>query len=281
LVVSNVASRLCNTLAVARELREGLVWHDGQPVLAEDCVESLRRWGKKDRFGQLLMAHTAKIASVNKRMFTLELAERFGPVLDALGKPSNTVPFMMPARIASTPAEEPIKEVVGSGPFKFAKEDWQPGEQAVYLRNLDYLPRDEPPSGSTGAKKAYLDKVIWQYIAEPGTRRTTWRRVRWTGGSFHRSTSSPRSNNPLGTQGVLRPNWLHPPFNNKKARQALLHMMDQVTYLAWAVGQAGYYRPCYSVFACGGPYATTIGAEPMIGHDLTFAAPIFWNVKVT
>ena len=51
---------------------------------------------------------------------------------------------------------------------------------------------------------------------------------------------------PLGTQGWLRPNCLHPPFNNKKARQALLHMMDQVTYLAWAIGQSQYYRECNS-----------------------------------
>src|SRR6201982_1048949 len=90
-------------------LRDGLRWHDGQPVLAEDCVESLKRWGKKDRFGQLLMAHTGKIAPVDKKQFTLDLAERFGSVLDALGKSSNNVPFMMPARIASTPADEQIK----------------------------------------------------------------------------------------------------------------------------------------------------------------------------
>jgi peptide/nickel transport system substrate-binding protein len=73
---------------------------------------------------------------------------------------------------------------------------------------------------------------------------------------------------PLGVQGWLRPNFLHPPFNNKKAREALLHMMDQVTYLAWAVGQSNYYRPCYSVFACGGPYETRVGAAPMVEHDL-------------
>lgn len=48
-------------------------------------------------------------------------------------------------------------------------------------------------------------------------------------------------------------------------------MMDQVTYLAYAIGQSEYYRACYSVFACGGPYATTIGAEPIIEHDLTKA----------
>ena len=60
-------------------LRDGLHWHDGQPVLSEDCTESLKRWGKKDRFGQLLMANTAKIAPVDKKTFTLELAEQFGP----------------------------------------------------------------------------------------------------------------------------------------------------------------------------------------------------------
>jgi len=29
-------------------LRDGLRWHDGKPVLSEDCVASLKRWGKKD-----------------------------------------------------------------------------------------------------------------------------------------------------------------------------------------------------------------------------------------
>jgi peptide/nickel transport system substrate-binding protein len=48
-------------------------------------------------------------------------------------------------------------------------------------------------------------------------------------------------------------------------------MMDQVTYLAWSIGQSQYYRPCYSVFACGSLYATRIGAEPMMEHDLTRA----------
>jgi peptide/nickel transport system substrate-binding protein len=74
---------------------------------------------------------------------------------------------MMPARIAVTPPEEQIKEIVGSGPFKFARDEWRPGEQVVYLRNPDYIPRDETPSGSTGGKAVYLDKVIWRYIPDP------------------------------------------------------------------------------------------------------------------
>src|SRR5262249_59771728 len=103
-----------------------------------------------DRFGQLLMANTAKIAPVDKKTFTLELAEPFGPVLDALGKPSSYVPFMMPARIAATSPDDQIKEIVGSGPFKFAKDEWQPGTQAVYVRNPDYVSCHESPGGSTG-----------------------------------------------------------------------------------------------------------------------------------
>jgi peptide/nickel transport system substrate-binding protein len=262
-------------------LREGLRWHDGQPVLAEDCVESLKRWGKKPyRFGQLLMKHTARIAAVDKTTFTLELAERFGPVLDVLGSPLRP-PFMMPARIASTPPEQQIKEIVGSGPFKFARDEWQPGEQAVYVRNHDYIPRDETPSGSTGGKRVYLDKVIWRYLPDPfdaaddlAAGKVDW----WEDPPLDfipKIEQNPDLQtllvDPLGMQGWLRPNCLQPPFNNNKARQALLHMMDQVTYLAWAVGQSQYYRACYSVFACGGPYATTAGAEPMMEHDLTRA----------
>ena len=260
-------------------LRDGLRWHDGQPVLSEDCVESLKRWGKTNRFGQLLMAHTDNIAPVDKSTFTLELTEHFGPVLEALGNPR--APFMMPARIASTPAEEQIKEIVGSGPFKFARDEWQPGEQVVYVRNPDYIPRDETPSGSTGGKKVYLDKVTWRYIPDPwdaaedlAAGRVDW----WEQPPLDfvpKIEQNPELQtfiiDPLGTQGWLQPNCLHPPFNNKKAREALLHMMDQVTYLAWAIGQSQYYRACSSVFACGSPYATTIGAEPIIEHDLARA----------
>jgi peptide/nickel transport system substrate-binding protein len=205
-------------------------------------------------------------------------------VLDALGKPSTNVPFMMPARIASTPAEEQIKEFVGSGPFKFAREEWQPGEQVAYVRNSEYVPRDDTPSGSTGGKKVYLDKVVWRYIPDPwdaaddlAAGKVDW----WEQPPIDfipKIDQNPDLQtlliDPLGTQGWLRPNFLHPPFNNKKAREALLHMMDQVTYLAWAIGQSQYYRTCDSVFACGGPYSTSTGAEPVMKHDLTRATQL-------
>ncbi|MGH7307535.1 MAG: ABC transporter substrate-binding protein, partial [Candidatus Rokuibacteriota bacterium] len=113
-------------------LRDGLKWHNGKPVTAEDCTESIKRWAKRDPFGKLLAAHMGKISPQDSKTFVLELAERFGPVLEALGKPSSNVPFIMPAHVAATPDSEQIKDFLGSGPFRFVKDEWQPGNQVVY-----------------------------------------------------------------------------------------------------------------------------------------------------
>jgi peptide/nickel transport system substrate-binding protein len=259
-------------------LRDGLKWHDGQPVVAEDCVESLKRWMKKDRFGRLLAAHTAKVAAADRKTFTLTLGERFGPVLEALGKPSSNVPFMMPARLAATSADEQVKEIVGSGPFRFAKDEWQPGNQVVYVRNTEYVPRNEAPSGSTGGKKVHLDKVIWRWMPDHATAAAALAAGEVDWWEIPPLDFIPRIEqnaslatflpDPLGTQGWLRPNHLHPPFDNKKARQALVHMMNQEMYLQAAIGVPKYYRPCHSVFACNGPYASKAGAEGLARQDL-------------
>ena len=36
-------------------LRDGLLWHDGQPVTSEDCIASIKRWAAKDFLGQKMM----------------------------------------------------------------------------------------------------------------------------------------------------------------------------------------------------------------------------------
>src|ERR1700732_4423737 len=44
-------------------LRDGLKWHDGEPVRAADCVASIKRWGARDPFGQKLMEAVANITA--------------------------------------------------------------------------------------------------------------------------------------------------------------------------------------------------------------------------
>ena len=109
------------------------------------------------------------MAPTDKKTFVIELETPFGLVLDALGKPSASPSFIMPARLAATDPNEQVKEVIGSGPYKFSKDEWQPGNRVVYIRNADYVPRKEHPSGAAGGKRALVDRVEWRYIPDPAT----------------------------------------------------------------------------------------------------------------
>src|SRR5579872_3476873 len=131
-------------------LRDGLKWHDGAPVKSADCIASLKRWEKRDPQGQKLSDFTASMEVVNDKTFTIKLKEPFALVLDSLAKLSSNTPFMMPERIANTDAFQQITDAIGSGPFKFLKEEWVPGNKAVYVKNADYIPRKEPPSFAAG-----------------------------------------------------------------------------------------------------------------------------------
>src|SRR6202012_707203 len=142
-------------------LRDGLKWHDGAPVTAEDCVASLKRWGKNDSMGQKLMDFTASLEAGDAKTIVLKLKEPYGLVLESIGKPSSYVPFMMPKRLAETAPGKQIEEQIGSGPFKFVKAEFQPGVKSVYEKNTDYLPRKEPASWTSGGKVGKVDRVEW------------------------------------------------------------------------------------------------------------------------
>ncbi len=261
-------------------LRAGLAWHDGARVTAEDAVQSLRRWGKRDPLGKLLFAHTGKIAASDARTFALELSRPFGLVLEALAKPSSHVPFIMPARIAATPDGEQIRELIGSGPFRFVKDEWEPGRRAVYVRNPDYVPRRERARGSTGGKRVHVDRVVWRSIGDQAAAATALEtgEVDWVespsidiAAQLERHPSiTVAVQDPHGIQGWIRPNHLHPPFNNRLARRALVHMVDQRKYLQ-AVGRTAHFRTCPALFTCGGPWESTAGADALLKPDLARA----------
>jgi peptide/nickel transport system substrate-binding protein len=255
-------------------LREGLSWHDGAPVTAEDCVASIRRWGARDGMGQKLMDFTDSLEVLDKKSFRLTLSEPYGLVLPSLGKISSNVPFMMPKRLAETDPFEQIEEIVGSGPFRFVEEEWQPGNLVVYERFEDYVPRDEPASYAAGGKVAKVDRVEWRYIPDHAT--AVQALLAGEVDYYERPPVDllPQLKNdpnisielidPLGTQGELRPNTLYPPFDDKRARQALLHVTDQSEYMHALFGNPEYFLDfCGAYFTCGGPFETEVGSDPL------------------
>ena len=148
-------------------LRDGLEWHDGKPVTAEDCIASLGRWGKRDTMAQKLMDFVKEFKMVDAKTFTMQLKEPYGLVLETLGKPSSNVPFMMPKAVAATDPFKQIDSQIGSGPFIYVGAESKPGEKHVYIKNPKYKPRAEPPSGLAGGKVVKVDRV--EVIEMPDT----------------------------------------------------------------------------------------------------------------
>jgi peptide/nickel transport system substrate-binding protein len=256
-------------------LRDGLKFHDGQPVRSADCIASIERWAKRDALGQKLAENTDSWTAVSDKTFTLKLKRPFPLTLEALAKPSSNVPFIMPERIAKTDASTNITEAIGSGPFKFVKEEWVPGSKVVYVKNTDYVPRKEPPSWAAGGKVVKVDRVEWIYIPDSATAAAALNagEVDWWE-QFPPDLIPVLAKNkdvkvenidPLGSMSVLRFNFLYPPFNNPKMREALLYVIDQNDYVLGIAGDPKNGHPCYSYFTCGTPLASEAGAAPMKG----------------
>ena len=231
------------------KLRDGLEWHDGTPVTSEDCVASLKRWSARDSMGQKLALSLQDYKIVDPKTFQIVLKQKFGLLLEAVGKPSVTVPFMMPKKIAETDAFTQIDNYIGSGPFIFKKDEWKPGEKLVYVKNPKYKPRAEPMSGLAGGKVVSIDRVEWVWIPDPETQLNALVNGEIDmieGVSYdHLAVLEKDKNirvltNTMSNQYVFRMNWLQPPFNNVKIRQAAAYALSQEEFLRPISATSGF-----------------------------------------
>ncbi|MBI1777078.1 MAG: ABC transporter substrate-binding protein [Proteobacteria bacterium] len=267
-----------DSLVYTFTLRPGLAFHDGDPVRAADAVASLERWGKKDIMGQRLYQSVAKVEAIDDRTLKMTLKEPYGLLLNSIGRMGGLMPFIMKEKYAKTDPGTQVTEMIGSGPFMFKKEEWVPGSKVVYAKNPNYKPRSEPPSGFAGGKVAKVDRVEWLYIPDAATASAAlqageidmWE---WPTSDFVALLKKdPKiviaNYDPLGQVGIMRPNFLHPPFDNPKARQALLWLTVQLDYRGAIVGgDPTSWIDCVGMFSCGGPNATNVAATPLMEPD--------------
>ncbi|MBD1551375.1 ABC transporter substrate-binding protein [Pseudomonas typographi] len=258
-------------------LRDGLMWHDGKPVTATDCVASLQRWARYDVGGQLMMKSVKSLVATDAKTITLTLAKPFGYVLPLLAKPSSVAAFMMPERVANTPMGQMITDYTGSGPFTFVAAEFDPGNRVVYEKFAGYVPRPEPASGTAGGKVVRVDRVEWINMPD---RMTAINAL--ASGDIDFIEQLPMDLLPMVqadgtlTSGVLsdlgnmtggRMNFLYPPFNNPDIRRAALLALNQQDVLQALVGNPEYYRLCASVFGCGTPLESQTGGENLVKGD--------------
>ncbi len=255
-------------------LRDGLLWHDGTPVTAEDCVASIKRWGAKDATGQKMMTFVKDMPVVDAKTFRIVLNAPTGLVLTALGKPSSNVPFMMPKRVAATSPNDQISDYTGSGPFVFKKDEWKPGDKTVYVKFDKYKPRAEPVSGLAGGKVAKVDRVEWKQMADQQTAVNALiaGEIDFIEQPSHDLLPILRKDpniklvdwNPLGNQYAFRFNTTAKPFDNVKVRQAVVLALNQEDFLQAVIGDKQYYKLCKALFVCGTPLASDKGMDGLI-----------------
>ena len=260
-------------------LREGLFFHDGEPVRARDCAASLRRWSNRDTFGRTLGAALAEWQAPDDRTLVARLQRPFPLLVDALAKPGTVPAFVMPERLAATDALRPLPEIVGSGPYRFVADEFISGSRAVYARFDRYAPRGEPPEWTAGGKVVNFERVEWRMLPDQATAAAALQsgEVDWWEHAaadliplLRRSRDIAIANgDPAGYMGVLRFNHLHPPFDKPAARRAVLAAVEQPDFMAAVTNSdQSAYRVCHSFFPCGTPYGRAPNPSPMEGASL-------------
>jgi len=254
-------------------LRDGLVFHDGEKVRAIDCVTSINRWSKRNPFGQKLASVTNELTALDDKRLQFRLKKPFALLLNALAQG----PFMMPERVAKTDPFEKITEYVGSGPFKFLTDQWVTGVQAIYERNANYVPRQEPPNLYGGGKVVNVDRVEWKIMPDPATAAgaLTNNEVDWWQSPspdlvpMLRQARGVKAEvmNRVGAVAVLRPNFLYPPFkDNPKLIQAIASVVNQEDFMVAIAGdEKEMYHVPSGVFTPGMPMANDAGMELYTG----------------
>jgi len=250
-------------------LREGLTFHDNTPVRAQDCVPSILRWGKRRGLGQVLLSRLNDIRVLDDRRFEIRLKQPYPLMLFALG--TDTC-FIMPERMSRTDAFSQIKEYVGSGPFRFATDEWVSGAKAVYTRWEKYVPIAGTPDFTSGGKVANFDRVEWIIMPDSATAVGALQQgeVDWVQQPLVDLLSVLRGapgvkvlvNDTVGVMPMIAFNHIHPPFNNPKVLRALLPAVDQKSFVEAAMGaEPDLYHVPAGVFTPGQPMANDAGIE--------------------
>ena len=256
-------------------LRDGLRFHDKEPVRARDVVASIRRFAVRIDLAFALMAATEELSAPDDRTVRFRLKRPFPHLPDALAGPGGIVPVIMPERLALTSPFKPVAEIVGSGPYRFLPDEHISGARAAYERFPLYQPRSGGPVGFTsGPKIAHFDRVEWltldQFSAMAALRNgeIDWWELPPTDlvEQLAHTGDVAVISQYATAMGVLRFNHLHPPFDNAAVRQALLGAVDQAEAMTAVAGtDRAFWHDGIGLFPAGTPFANDAGIEVLRG----------------
>jgi peptide/nickel transport system substrate-binding protein len=248
-------------------LRDGITFHNGDPVTSDDVIASINRWlpapPVKNTAGFI-----SEAVKLDDLTFAINLNEPFGGLVIGLGTSPHLSPQIWPEDIAnSAPFSEPITDWIGTGPYEF--ETWEPGNKLSIVRYDGFISRPEPENFLAGGKRAYLDRIEWVEIPNDETKYAGLETGQWdiVDGISLDFASRIRNNDDIGlvvtkpgNQSEVWAKGSFAPTDNKLVRQAILAAVDAESMMA-SLGDPALWILCSSVFFCGTPWESTVSAE--------------------
>ena len=249
------------------KLREGLKWHDGEPVRAQDCAASLARWAVRDTFGQTAAksVDTWGVADDRTVKITLEAAVPAADRRDRRAelRSSCRSGWRRPIPSRRSPRSSAPARIVSM------KDEFVAGSSAAWAKFDGYVPRQEPAEWTSGGKLANFERIEWKIIPDASTASAALQNgeVDWYEQAQADLVPLLRRNsdiviapsNPQGYIGGMRFNHLHPPFNDVRLRRAVLAAVNQEDYMRAIMGDdRSAWRICRSQYPCGTTYGTEV-----------------------
>lgn len=147
-------------------LREGVKFHNGKEMTAEDVVASMNRWVEKSASIKTI---TNEVDFQEKDTYTVvaQLKEPSIFLLNALAG-TNQFSAVMPKEVIDEAIETGVKEYIGTGPFSFV--EWKQDQYIHLSKYENYKSLDTPASGLGGKKEALVDDIYFQFVEDDSTR---------------------------------------------------------------------------------------------------------------
>ncbi|WP_164553243.1 ABC transporter substrate-binding protein [Brevibacillus marinus] len=258
------------------QLREGVKFHDGTAMNADDVIASIKRWGSLSRFGKQVSEKVQQVSKVDDYTIQIQLKEEYAPLLNVMAGPQEAL-IIVPAEIAQAAGEKPLEtnQLIGTGPYKFDR--WEHGQYVSIKRFDDYAARDEDWGGLTGKKVAYADEIRFIVIKDAQVRVNGLRTgeydyaVRIPKDLYEQIKTFPEVK-PIVTKPdswlMLMPDKSEPPFDDVRLRKAINHALDREKIGLATYGPPEFFQVDGSIFFPEQKdLYTTEGTEPYHEYD--------------
>lgn len=138
-------------LDMTLHLREGVKWHTGEPVTADDIVFNVKQIGGPDsRSGVKNLATRVTATATDPQTVALKFSEPLPGVFDLFDYMELAHPATFGDQLTTA------KKVIGCGAFTF--KEWIPGNHVVVERNPDFW--------NAAAGQPYLDSIEWKIFPQ-------------------------------------------------------------------------------------------------------------------